>query len=279
MKRHISAALLILALAVVGASACSVQAYLADPHDETAIKSAVLRAIDAAVASIDLALTTFTDDELGAAVVRATRRGVRVRVILAAGQDTTLGGEYRTLTRAEIPVAIATPTGVFRYAFALIDGTLLITGSYAWSDDPASYEDAVFIRCAQGDPTLARFAAEFDRLWRRFGTAETTTSTAIPMPSQSVLIHAVDPAAECIELLNITSVPLDISGWRLSDLEGSYTFPAGTVIKPDEPYRVCIDTYNPTLDPHGLYLNDEHDEVFLITPAGKIVDERVWGNE
>ena len=92
-----------------------------------------------------------------------------------------------------------------------------------------------------------------------------------------MVIHSVAPAGECIQLLDISSAPVDISGWRLSDLEGSYAFPSGTIISPNDPYTVCIDTYNPSHDSHGLYLNDEKDEVFLITSNGVIVDERVWG--
>jgi hypothetical protein len=95
---------------------------------------------------------------------------------------------------------------------------------------------------------------------------------------RTVVIHSVDPAGECIQLLDISSAVIDISGWRLSDLEGSYYFPSYTIINPGDPYEICFDTYNPTGDPQGMYLHDEYDQVFLITPDGRIIDEWVWRN-
>jgi len=95
---------------------------------------------------------------------------------------------------------------------------------------------------------------------------------------RTVVIHSLDPAGECIQILNVSSAVSDTSGWRLSDLEGSYYFPSYTIINPGDPYEICFDTYNLTDDPLGLVLNDDHDEVFLITPDGRIIDEWVWGD-
>ncbi len=280
MRKLLLTAMLLLVIGgAAGARECSVQAYFASPGGGSSIKAAIIQAVDGARKSLDIAMSAFTDDELGTAVTRAARRGVSVRVILAAGQKRVLGGEYTRLVSAGIPVAIAAPAGVFSHDFLIIDESLVITGSYDWSDTPAGhrYDNVVFIRCHAGEALPQRFSAEFDHLWREF-KGESGAALEESTPSvQSVIIHAVDPAGECIQLLNISTVPVDIGGWRLSDMEGGYTFPPGTIIRPDEPYKVCIDTYNPTHDPQGLYLNDEHDEVFLITPDGRIIDERVWG--
>jgi len=267
----------------VVAQTCSVQSYFVSPDVDGVIESAIIDAINKARKSLDIALFSFTDDQLGDAVVRATRRGVSVRVILGAGQDKVFGGEYEKLVSANIPVAIAHPPGFFHHKFAIVDGNLLITGSYDWSDaaDKENYENAVFIYCSaltarQTPPE--QYSTEFNRLWQGFReTAESTSGEPVLSAAvHPVIIYIVDPAGECIQLLNVSTAPVDIGGWRLSDLEGSYFFPPDTLINPDEPYQVCIDTYNPTYDPEGLYLNDEHDEVFLVTPEGTIIDEVVW---
>ncbi len=278
----IAMVLLVVTGGVAAAQMCSVQAYFTSPDSGGSIKEPIIQAIDKTKKNLDIAMCAFTDDQFGTAVIRAARRGVSVRVILAAGQNKVLGGEYEKLVAAGIPVAIASPTSVFSHSFVIIDGRLVITGSYDWSDTPNRnrYDNVVFIRCPAenaGKSIPQQFSTEFDHLWQKFRAKSSVATAESPSSAQSVIIHAVDPAEECIQLLNISTAPVDISGWKLSDLEGSYTFPEGTIIKPDEPYKVCIDTYNPTHDPTGLYLNDEHDEVVLINPAGRIVDERVWG--
>ena len=190
-----------------------------------------------------------------------------------------LTGNSTLAAAAGIEVRLAESAAPFRDRFAVIDGQIVITGSYDWSDDAStrSYDAVVLISCSD---TAQQFKSEFDRLWQKFGmeTGATTSAPSSAPGVQAVIIYSVNPAEECIQLLDVSSAPIDIGGWRLSDLEGSYAFPPDTIISPDDPYEVCIDTYNPTYDPQGLFLNDDHDEVFLIAPDGRIIDERVWGN-
>ena len=91
-----------------------------------------------------------------------------------------------------------------------------------------------------------------------------------------IVIHNVDLAEQCVELLNLSPSPIDISGWALADLEGEYVFPEETLLLPDDPYMICIEAYNPGHDPLALYLNPDRDEIFLITPDGEIIDEVIW---
>jgi hypothetical protein len=274
----------VLMASVIGAAqTCSVQSYFVSPDVDGVIETAIIQAIDGARKSIDIALFSFTDDQLGDAVVRAARRGVTVRVILGIDQDKMLGGEYEKLVSAGIPVVVVSTMGLFHHKFVLIDGTLVITGSYDWSDtaDKENYENVVFIYCSVLTANLTvpeQYAMEFNRLWEELSAVAGSTSgePALSAAVHPIIIHTVDRIEECIELLNISTAPVDIGGWTISDLEGSYSFPPDTLLYPDEPYEVCIDTYNPTLDGQGLYLHDEEDEVFLMTPEGEIIDEVVW---
>ncbi len=280
--------LIVIVVLMVGstvvAQPCSVHCYFVSPDVDGVIETAIIQAIDGARKSLDIALFSFTDDQLGDAVVRAIRRGIAVRLILGAGQDKVFGGEYEKLVSAGIPGVVAHPPGFFHHKFAIIDGNLVITGSYDWSDtaDKENYENAVFIYCpvlTAGQTPPEQYTREFNRLWEelREVTGSVSGEPVLSAAVYPVIIYVVDRVGECIQLLNVSTAPVDIGGWRLSDLEGSYSFPPDTLINPDEPYQVCIDTYNPTYDPEGLYLNDEHDEVFLVTPEGTIIDERVWG--
>ena len=271
---------------VVAAQTCSIKSYFVSPDVDGVIETAIIQAIDGARKSLDIALFSFTDDQLGDAVVRAARRGITVRVILGVDQDKMFGGEYEKLVSTGIPVVVAGHPGLFHHKFALIDGTLVITGSYDWVDtaDKDNYENVVFIYCSAPTANLTvpeRYSMEFNRLWEELSSVAESTfgEPAFSAAVHPVIIHAVDRINECIELLNVSTVPVDIGGWSISDLEGSYSFPPDTLLNPDEPYSVCIDTYNPTLDGQGLYLHDEEDELFLITPEGEIIDEVVWKSD
>jgi len=278
--------IVVLVLAVGGAASaqsCSVTCYFVSPEVDGVIETAIIDAIAHARETLDIALFSFTDDQLGNAVVQAHRRGVSVRILLASGQDRVFGGEHEKLVNANISVAVAPGRGYFNHSFAIIDGEVVITGSYDWSDaaDQHNYENVVVISCpvlTAAQTAAERYASEFERLWRTLGGATVFAPRPVETDTAAtlIIIDAVDRIGECIQLLNISTSALDLAGWTISDLEGTYTFPAETLVFPDDPYRVCIDTYNPTNNPQGLLLNDAHDEVFLSTPEGKIVDEVVW---
>jgi len=85
-----------------------------------------------------------------------------------------------------------------------------------------------------------------------------------------------EPYEEWIELKNVGTQKIDISGWVLSDGEGSYTIPSGTVLQPGEIWRVWGSQYNPTGNRRGLYLSNKGDCVTLLNPNGEEVDRCCW---
>ncbi len=258
---------------------CAIQVYFVSPEAGNNARTAIVQSIDGARDSLEIAVSSFTDDLLGDAVVRAHLRGVDVRVVLAGGREGEIGSEYEKLLAAGVPVRLSDGSGPFGHRFAVIDRRIVLTGSYEWTDRTAAtpFDSLTRITCptaAQAAPAMA-FVAEFDRLW---GAWRESTSAALPAASavSSVSILSVDRTAQCIYLLNASDRAIDLSYWSLNDLEGQYTFPLGTVIPSNDPYRICIDVFNPTGDIDELYLDPDGDELFLATPEGRIVDELVW---
>ncbi len=263
--------------------ACDVQSYFVSPQSATSAHAAIVRAIDRATGTLDIALPSFTSDVLGQAVVRAFRRGLSVRVILASGQENEIGSEYTTLLDARVPVIQAPRTAPFHHRFAVLDGAIVVTGSYEWLD-PGSvlrYDTVLIIDCTDStdgsSSTASSFLETFNSLWAEFLAAQPDTAlnlvggTLVP-----IVIHNVDLTEQCIELLNLSPSPIDIEGWALADLEGEYVFPEETLLLPDDPYMICIDAFNPEYDLLALYLDPDRDEVFLVTPDGEIVAEVIW---
>lgn len=273
----------------VSGQACDVQTFFASPQSTTSGTSgtlahaAIVQAIDRAREALDIALPSFTSDVLGQAVIRAFRRGVSVRAILASGQENEIGSEYAKLLEAGVPIIEAPRTAPFHHRFAVIDGAIVVTGSYEWLDraSVSRYDTVLIIDCTDSTSgtisTAFSFLETFNTLWAEFLAAQ--PDIALDLVSGAlipVVIHNVDLTAQCIELLNLSPSPIDIAGWALADLEGEYVFPEETLLLPDDPYMICIEVFNPESDLLALYLDPDRDEVFLITPEGKIVAEVIW---
>jgi len=258
---------------------CSVQVYFASPGMGDGAKAVLLQSIDGARDTLEIAVASFMDDQLGDAVVRAHQRGVSVRVILAGGREGEIGSEYEKLFSASVPVRLSDVSRSFGHRFAIVDRRIVLSGSYEWTEHTTvgTFDSLIRITCTTPSQASAgqAFLGEFNRLWALWSQH---TSPAPPAASalSSVSILSVDRASQCIYLLNSSDRTIDLTHWSLGDLEGQYTFPEGTEIVPNDPYRICIDVFNPANDVNELYLDPEHDEVFLVTPEADIVDEVVW---
>jgi phosphatidylserine/phosphatidylglycerophosphate/cardiolipin synthase-like enzyme len=125
--------------------------------------------------SADVCVFTITYDRISNAILDAHQRGVKVRIISDRQKATDQGSDILTFENAGIPVKLddvhqstaGNHNGHMHHKFALFDGTRLVNGSYNWTRGAAemNYENLV----ETDDPGLvAAFAAEFERLWKRF---------------------------------------------------------------------------------------------------------------
>ena len=196
MNRYASVtALLVLCLAAaVGAVPCDVEALFASPLAGQNIVRRLIDEIDAAEEQILIAMYSFSDDDLGAAVIRAYQRGAAVYVLLDEGHETQMGRESPNLAAAGVPTAVEHQAGLLHHRFVVIDRQIVITGSYDWSDAASAddFENVVIIDCAA---IAAEYIAEFSYIandlmglgWS--GLTPPTTVTG-------------DPCQECVARLN-----------------------------------------------------------------------------
>ena len=133
--------------------------------------AALVEQVEAATASIDVAIFDFTSAELATALVRARDRGVAIRIVADARQARGRRSAIPLLRSAGIDVRIARGRGVMHQKFAIFDGRLLVTGSYNWTDaaERRNSENALFL----DEPALvARYGEWFER---QFAGAATVT--------------------------------------------------------------------------------------------------------
>ena len=114
---------------------------------------------------VDICVFTITDNRLSEAIIRAHRRGVRIRIISDNDKAHDTGSDVRQLIQAGIPLRTDKTPDHMHHKFALIDGNTALTGSYNWTRSAAAdnFENLV----VTDDPKVVKpFQREFDRLWR-----------------------------------------------------------------------------------------------------------------
>ncbi len=123
----------------------------------------VIRWIERANESVDVAMYSFTLDSIGEALVRAAERGVRVRVILERDQVNQYS-EYSRLRDAGIDVVLDSNAHLMHDKFAVIDGKVVLTGSFNWSLSADRYNDENLLILRSGD-LASEYESEFDEMW------------------------------------------------------------------------------------------------------------------
>lgn len=113
MRRVLGIVLLVcVALGVVASGqgsavqTCSIQAFFVSPHVDGVIESELITLIAQATSTIDVAMYSFTDDQLGDAIAAAAVSGVKVRVLLDSSQEKANGGEYERSLRGNARIQV-----------------------------------------------------------------------------------------------------------------------------------------------------------------------------
>ena len=123
-----------------------------------------LSALDTGQQRIDVAMYSFTNDQLGNALLRAKARGVKVRVLLEKQQDSSQYSEHQKISDAAISVKLDSNPQLMHNKFAVIDSEFVITGSMNWTQNGVkeNNENVVVIH----SPELnTQFEKEFEKLW------------------------------------------------------------------------------------------------------------------
>jgi len=92
-------------------------------------QEAVIREISKAQKSIDIAMYSFTTRDVAQALVEAKNRNVKVRIVLDKAQKNEHYSKSRYLISKGFDVKYHLGKGLMHNKFAVIDGTVLLTGS------------------------------------------------------------------------------------------------------------------------------------------------------
>ncbi len=140
--------------------------------DDGTPQSELLNDINTSHQSIHLCMYSFTDRELGRALVKAYQRGVDVRLILDESETRERNSEANYLTqnlgqgRVILRNGRGGTTSIMHHKFAIFDGERVATGSYNWTASARNYnyENLIILSGVPGHDTAQAFEKEFKRI-------------------------------------------------------------------------------------------------------------------
>jgi phosphatidylserine/phosphatidylglycerophosphate/cardiolipin synthase-like enzyme len=132
------------------------------PEDH--VQQQILDMIGIAQSSIEFLGYSFTSDPIADALIEKSGQGVEVRGIMdAVSAASNIGTEYDTFRQAGLDVRLASTIGAMHHKVFIIDGQLVMLGSYNFtrSAEEDNDENLLIIH----NPDIAReFQVEFERI-------------------------------------------------------------------------------------------------------------------
>ena len=123
----------------------------------------LIKAIDESRSSIDIAIFDLTSQDIGAALEKAKKRDVKIRIIADSRQAKGAHSVVQSLIDEgfDIKIRHGKGRGIMHNKFAIFDKRLLFTDSYNWtySAEHYNYENAIFI---SDQETISRYQKEFN---------------------------------------------------------------------------------------------------------------------
>ncbi|HOW27403.1 MAG TPA: phospholipase D-like domain-containing protein [Elusimicrobiota bacterium] len=114
--------------------------------------------------SIDAAVFLISHPGIADALVHAHQAGLTVRVIMDGEQSQFPVAMDEFIERAGVPLKRSRGPGKMHNKFAILDGQIILTGSYNWTVGGASLNDENLIILRE---PVARYQKKFDRLWEQ----------------------------------------------------------------------------------------------------------------
>jgi phosphatidylserine/phosphatidylglycerophosphate/cardiolipin synthase-like enzyme len=128
----------------------------------------IIDLLQSADQSIDFMAYAFTADEIADTMLDRAEEGVTVRGVIERGQAGNVGSEYERLHQSEIDVRLDSSQHSMHHKVIVIDGQIVVTGSYNFSRSAQEYNDENVL-IIHDVATATRFLLEFERI---FSTAE-----------------------------------------------------------------------------------------------------------
>lgn len=129
-------------------------------------QDAIISEISKAQKTIDIAMYYLTSREIAQELVKAKDRKVSIRIVLDQSQEAQTYSKSRYLIKNEIEVRYCICSGLMHNKFAVIDGKILITGSFNWTPtaDQKNEENLLIMTDKE---LIKKYEDRFEYLWQK----------------------------------------------------------------------------------------------------------------
>jgi phosphatidylserine/phosphatidylglycerophosphate/cardiolipin synthase-like enzyme len=128
-------------------------------------QNTVIAEIGKAQKTIDIAMYYLTSREIAQELVKAKDRKVAVQIVLDKSQETQNYSKSRYLIKRGFEVKYHTGPGLMHNKFAIIDGKVLITGSFNWTPTADQKNEENLLIMTDKD-LIKKYADRFEYLWK-----------------------------------------------------------------------------------------------------------------
>ncbi len=129
------------------------------------ITEEIIAQIDQADNYVDIAMYSFTSESIAEALVRAKERGVRVRILLDKLQAAGAYSQYQYLLDAGIETITDVHAGIMHNKIAIIDGRILLTGSFNWTKSAEEKNEENFLLFIDEEKIIRIYQTRLNYLW------------------------------------------------------------------------------------------------------------------
>ena len=135
---------------------------------ERSVAEAIEGLIGSVKTSFDAALYRFNGRRIARALEEASQRGVQIRLVIDQGKYEESQSTQDLLEKGKFAFRLSRgrgdPDSKMHHKFALLDDSLVLTGSYNWTreSEEENYDNLVVL----GEPEVAKvYRQEFELLW------------------------------------------------------------------------------------------------------------------
>jgi len=117
--------------------------------------------------TIEVCVFTITDDAVANILLDLHKKGIKVRIITDDDQSASTGSDIQTMKKAGIPVEMDSTPYHMHNKFAIIDGVLLLNGSYNWTTTANTKNNENMI-VTNHKGLVKSYGEYFEKLWKEF---------------------------------------------------------------------------------------------------------------
>lgn len=129
--------------------------------------NAINYAIKQAKHKVRICVFTISDNRITENIIACHQTGIDVRIITDDDKTQDKGSDIYQMHQAGIPIRTDETPNHMHHKYALIDDSVLITGSYNWTRSAAKYNhENILITYDRG--SVKPYSDEFEKLWKEF---------------------------------------------------------------------------------------------------------------